>query len=1605
MRRMFCTLLTLCIGANLQAQFHSWAVPLSTSRAGASIITAKAIDRAGNIYVAGTFRDSLYFTNDTLYFSSGVQQTFFIAKYNAAGNHLWSQQFSKSANGIIKTLAINSRNQILLFGQYAGSSIDFGSFSLTSGRGIFVAFMDTAGSFTAAREIASASSFAGAFSMVLGPDDAIHAGIYLNGFGGSSSINDSLSTVAGTNFQVALVKFSRNAQRLQWHHFYNFQDFPEVGGLAVDKDKQVYFSLKGTSGKTLFGVSTGTAGTPAFLLWYRPNGNLHKTLNTMLTAHSAVFTGVQAVDSNTLYVSGTTNRDSLIFCGTSMRVQGRNRGPNRRFHFIFQLRFFDTIGWFATSNHHEGTFFSSTLAVTGNFIYGSFDHNNDTLVMGGFFKRAPTLIRCLLYKFDRLGNMLWFIDNPSPVSAIIHTIQSNDLVYTGLFGASVFLDPFTLRGRSTANAFLARITDYNIVRGKVKAGPYCAGDSLKVPYTKSGEFDTSNEFIAELSDENGRFDGRESELGRLKSNQNGTITGRLPLLRVPTSPLYRIRIRSTQPVVQSFFRLDSLRLLIYSRDKADPGPDTTICLGDTFRLNTFGGTRWTWSPSVRMSNRLARNPLVWPDTSTLYKIIIADSSGCGKPDTADIRVTVRSRPLISTGGQRRDSLVCLNTSVLLRANFSQGLPAGYAAAWKNRFGNTLRRSKTGSASDTFRFQFTRDTLIILELSDGCHPRIDTVHFRLRGFRPPAFTSKPGDTILCRNTLFRTRAAISGGNSDSIRWRWTPTGNSNVLSANDSLRILITNTQRFDISLQDRCTQNSLSHSFNVQTHPALSSSWSLRNTDTLCFGELKTWTAVAGGGNPALAQRYRWFVNGKPAGNNAALSLRTDTLHSGGNLSERLRIRLQSDDNCTTPIRVLEDSVWLRPPLRFSLAGLPDTQVCLYRSLTVAGNTSGGRAYSRSWQWLVNGNAAGSQRNFTFRPENYYANSDTGLRFALRAVVRDGCSRPDTLDFRVFTPDTLALQLPADFTLCQGQTRLIKAQPAGGLKAAYRFNWTVNQRTAGTSDSLRFNFPNAGKRDSVYWVRASLADGCYGRPVNDSLRVLVRRNLLLTLNADTLRSLQADTQEICFGRSLTTFPTSAGGRNAQHRLTWFVNGTRVSDSARLTFGPTLYGLGDGKRYLVKARLEDACSIGADSVQRLIRVLDPLSVQSTADTTLCFGQNLGVSARASGGLATARLLTWYAGNTALGSGPQLTTGKLYRDTVFSVVLTDGCTRPADTFRVNVRILAPLQLTGRPDRFCYDTATTIRLQGQGGKPAAYRYRWFENGTERMANADSLRVASTRITTYQAILEDGCSEPSDTLTIRLSPRPRFNPGSYADTSCAPYTLRLNPTSLSGEPYSFRFRYGNQDLPLTAGRVFEAGSHVVLAIGADGLGCADTQLLRFLVHPRPGSAFRWTPESPDLDNPLVRFVPLDARPEWRRSWFVQNRLIGTEVSPEYLFEDTGFYRIRLVARNVEGCSDTTEASLRVEANFRLYLPDAFTPNGDGLNDLYIPYAKGIVSMEYRIFNRWGQLLFEGDANRGWDGTYQGKTVPEGVYVVMATVKNRFGYRVFTRGQVSLLR
>src|SRR5690606_28464985 len=122
-----------------------------------------------------------------------------------------------------------------------------------------------------------------------------------------------------------------------------------------------------------------------------------------------------------------------------------------------------------------------------------------------------------------------------------------------------------------------------------------------------------------------------------------------------------------------------LNLLIYSRDKADPGPAETICKGDTIEIQTFGGTKWTWSPAYNMRDSSLRKTAIWPDTSFTYEIIIADSSGCGAPDTAYKIIQVRNPPRVKIN--ELDTAYCLGANFSLSADFENGDSSAYNWTW------------------------------------------------------------------------------------------------------------------------------------------------------------------------------------------------------------------------------------------------------------------------------------------------------------------------------------------------------------------------------------------------------------------------------------------------------------------------------------------------------------------------------------------------------------------------------------------------------------------------------------------------------------------------------------------------------------------------------------------------------------------------------------------------------------------------------------------------------------------------------------------------------------------------------------------------------------
>jgi gliding motility-associated-like protein len=88
-------------------------------------------------------------------------------------------------------------------------------------------------------------------------------------------------------------------------------------------------------------------------------------------------------------------------------------------------------------------------------------------------------------------------------------------------------------------------------------------------------------------------------------------------------------------------------------------------------------------------------------------------------------------------------------------------------------------------------------------------------------------------------------------------------------------------------------------------------------------------------------------------------------------------------------------------------------------------------------------------------------------------------------------------------------------------------------------------------------------------------------------------------------------------------------------------------------------------------------------------------------------------------------------------------------------------------------------------------------------------------------------------------------------------------------------------------------------------------------------------------------------------------------------------------------------------------FMPTAFTPNGDGLNDILRPVAIGYKSIKYfRIFNRWGQMLYDShNIEEGWDGTYHGRNADAGVYFWEINTTDRFGATQHKRGDVTLIR
>jgi gliding motility-associated-like protein len=131
-----------------------------------------------------------------------------------------------------------------------------------------------------------------------------------------------------------------------------------------------------------------------------------------------------------------------------------------------------------------------------------------------------------------------------------------------------------------------------------------------------------------------------------------------------------------------------------------------------------------------------------------------------------------------------------------------------------------------------------------------------------------------------------------------------------------------------------------------------------------------------------------------------------------------------------------------------------------------------------------------------------------------------------------------------------------------------------------------------------------------------------------------------------------------------------------------------------------------------------------------------------------------------------------------------------------------------------------------------------------------------------------------------------------------------------------------------------------------------------------------------------------------------------STLANPEHFYADDGTYTVMLISINPNGCSDTSYKTVEILPDFYFYFPDAFTPNKNGNNDLFMGYGAGIKTYRMRIFDRWGKFIFEStDITVGWDGTYKGEKAMSDVFTCVFDVESMRGVKKRKIGRVTLVR
>ena len=609
-------------------------------------------------------------------------------------------------------------------------------------------------------------------------------------------------------------------------------------------------------------------------------------------------------------------------------------------------------------------------------------------------------------------------------------------------------------------------------------------------------------------------------------------------------------------------------------------------------------------------------------------------------------------------------------------------------------------------------------------------------------------------------------------------------------------------------------------------------------------------------------------------------------------------------------------------------------------------------------------------------------------------VVEDAKGCIDSTNYTVTEPADLVIQEITTASTCGNFNGSAEVTSVTGGTGPYNYSWNdpLNQQTALASSLLA----------NTYTVTVSDYRGC-----SKDTTVVV-----LNTPGSSIDSVIVEDVD-CYGKPTGSAEAFVTG-SAPFSYSWTPTGQTTALASSLVAGV----------YSLEVTDANQCV----TTQSGIVVNQPTQV--TANITMpsyaCYGQVIQLYGVAAGGTPPYSIL-WGAPFGVTTPGPLYDT--ITSPMTYNIGVTDanGCgILPSESISVG----APLTISPFGDEICLgDTANIYAIAGGGDVGSPYQYTWMEYdsltgipttpaGIVNPTSTSNIDVYAVSETDYIVTVEDGCSSPitagmtvivKDTAVVSIISTESGCP--IPDSWSIGFEVQ---NDVWNSTYSWNFGDGgvlSSANDSVSHSYFNSGTFDVTLLVTTQEGCTSTFIYEdeVTIYPVPEANFTKDPFEVTMLNPTYEFADLSSNDVIGWDWNFGDLLgMSIEQNPFYTYQDTGIYPVTLIVTNGL-CEDTITKKVKVKPEFLFLIPNSFTPQADGLNEIFMPGTMiGVAEKDYNffIYDRWGEVIYEGhDLDDGWDGYYKGALSQTGVYVYYVKLKGIDGLQREFRGHVNLLR